>query len=299
MSAVAAPPDRRFRRAHVKPTRRRRATRRFAAALLGYCAAAAAAGYALYRGSIGVAHARVLEIDRITITGNARLSAGEVLGLLAGLRGENVLRADLDRWRRRLLASPWVRDAALRRALPSAVDVTIVERQPAMTARVNGEMYLVDDRGVIIDQYGPQYADFDMPIVDGLAAPGVQGAMTDEARALLAARVIASLKGAPEIAARVSQIDVSDLHNATVMLSGDEAVLELGEDLFLARLQAYTDVRSAIRERMIDIDAVDLRFDDRIYVRPGPRASAAGRMTKAATAREAGGRPRRSTRRHL
>ena len=34
-------------------------------------------------------------------------------------------------------------------------------------------MYLVDERGVIIDQYGPQYADLDLPIVDGLsAAPG-------------------------------------------------------------------------------------------------------------------------------
>ena len=33
------------------------------------------------------------------------------------LEGESLLWTDLDRWRRRLLASPWVRDAELRRSL--------------------------------------------------------------------------------------------------------------------------------------------------------------------------------------
>ncbi len=46
----------------------------------------------------------------------------------------------------------------------------VVERQPIGIGRINGEMYLVDEHGVVIDQYGPQYADLDLPIVDGLAA---------------------------------------------------------------------------------------------------------------------------------
>ena len=70
---------------------------------------------ALYRGIEVVAHARVLQIDRIVVRGNERLSKGDVLSLLNGLRGENLVWTDLDRWRAQLLASPWVRDAALRR----------------------------------------------------------------------------------------------------------------------------------------------------------------------------------------
>ena len=141
-------------------------------------------------------HAHVLRIDRIVVRGNERLSDGEVLAVLSGLRGENLMWTDLDAWRRRLLASPWVRDAALRRSLPSTVEVMVSERQPIGIGRIDGELYLVDERGVIIDQYGPQYADFDLPIVDGLAArAGDGGSMTDEARAELAARLIAALQG--------------------------------------------------------------------------------------------------------
>ena len=268
MRAVAAQTDRRFRRAHVKPGRRRR-WRRFVKPLLLWAAVAAALAFGVYRTSVIVARAHVLVVDRIIVRGNERLSDADVRVVLNGLRGESLIWTDLDRWRRRLMASPWVRDAALRRSLPSTVEVVVSERQPIGIARVNGEMYLVDERGVIIDQFGPQYADVDLPIVDGLSASAAEtGSMTDEARAELAARLIAAVKGTPEIARRLSQVDVTDLHNASVILSGDRALIQLGEDQFLARLQAYLELAPALRERVADIDYVDLRFDDRIYVRP-------------------------------
>jgi cell division protein FtsQ len=196
------------------------------------------------------------------------LSRGEVLAVLNGLRGESLVWTDLDRWRKRLMASPWVRDAALRRSLPSTVEVVVSERQPIGIGRINGDTYLVDERGAVIDQYGPQYAELDLPIVDGLSASPDSGSMIDEARADLAARVIGAMKAEPQIARRLSQVDVTDLHNAAVILSGDHAVIQLGEDRFLPRLRAYLELAPALRQRVTDIDYVDLRFDDRIYVRP-------------------------------
>jgi cell division septal protein FtsQ len=274
MSAIAAPADRRFRRSHVKPARRKRDWRALVRPVLQYGLLAAVLGYGVYWTSSVGAYARVLQVDRIDVAGNQRLSKGEVLAILNGLRGQNIVWADLDAWRRRLLASPWVRDAALRRSLPSTVQVVVFERRPMAIGRVNGEMYLVDERGVVIDQYGPQYADLDLPIVDGLAAsPNEGGSMTDDARAELAARLIGSLGAKPAIARRLSQVDVTDLHNAAVILSGDPAVIQLGEDQFLPRLESYLGLAAALRERVADIDYVDLRFDDRIYVRPAAKAS--------------------------
>lgn len=275
MSSVAARFDRRFRRAHIKPARKRRNWRALMKPLARDVLIGVAVAYGIYRGSLVAAHAHVLRIDRIVVHGNHRLSQGEVLAVLNGLHGESLVWTNLDLWRKRLLASPWVLDAALRRSLPSTVEVTVRERQPVSLARLDGEMYLVDERGVLIDQYGPQYADLDLPIVDGLvAAPGEDPSKTDEARAGLAARVIASLKAKPEIAGRLSQVDVSDLHNARVIMSGDPAVIQLGEDQFLRRVQSYLDLASALRERVPDIDYADLRFDDRIYVRPASAPAA-------------------------
>ena len=48
-----------------------------------------------------VAQARMLQIDRVVVRGNTRLSTGEVLALLNGLRGENLVWTDLGAWRRR------------------------------------------------------------------------------------------------------------------------------------------------------------------------------------------------------
>ena len=74
-----------------------------------------------------------------------------------------------------------------------------------------------------------------------------------------------------DIAGRLSQIDVSDLHNAQVIVSGDAAVISLGDDQFLARLESYLELAPALHERVAEIDHVDVRFENRIYVRPKKR----------------------------
>jgi len=270
--------DKRFRRSHVKPALKRRGWRGRIKPLAAYGCVAAALAFGCYRVSMLAAQAHVLQVGRIAVRGNERLSRGEVLALLNGLRGESLLWTNLDLWRRRLVASPWVRDAALRRSLPSTVEVAIVERRPVGIGRINSDLYLVDDRGVVIDQYGPQYTDLDLPIIDGLSAsPNDSPTMTDETRAELAARVIAAIKARPAIAKRLSQIDVSDAHNATVILSGDPARIQLGDDQFVPRLESYLQLASALRERVAEIDYVDLRFEDRIYVRPAARDVRPGR----------------------
>jgi cell division protein FtsQ len=264
--------DRRFRRAQLKPARRRRKWHGFARRAIQFAVVAPALVYGASRASMAAANAEVLRIDRIRVHGTERLTHGDVLAILTGLQGESLLWTDLNAWRRRLLSSPWVRDAALRRSLPSTVEVVISERRPIGIGRINGDMYLVDDRGVIIEQYGPQYAQFDLPVIDGLSAAPAGGTMTDASRADLAARLIASVAAKPAIARRLSQIDVSDAHNASVILTGDSAVIRLGDDRFLARIESYIQLAGALRERVSDIDYVDLRFDDRIYVRPAVKS---------------------------
>ena len=58
--------------------------------------------------------------------------------------------------------------------------------------------------------------------------------------------------------------------------TNDTALLRVGDARFSERLQSYLDLRSALRERIADIDYVDLRFDPRVYVRPQGRMRAAG-----------------------
>lgn len=267
--AVATATDKRFRRAHVKPSRKRSLASKQAWAAGRAAMLCAVLIYGGYRGVVLVADAETLQISHLVVRGHERLSAGEVLALVDGLRGQNILMVHLDDWRHRLLASPWVDGATIRRVLPSTVEITVHERRPMGIGRIGTALYLIDGKGVIVDEYGPAYADVDLPIIDGLGtSPENGGTLVDPLRAEFAGRVIAELSVRPEIARRVSQIDVSDLHDAVVILDGDTALLRIGDTEFVARLQQYIDLAPALHERMAAIDYVDLRFDERLYVRP-------------------------------
>ena len=211
----------------------------------------------------------------MTVRGHERLSTGEVLALVDGLRGQNILSVSLDQWQTRLLSSPWVESATIRRVLPSTVEIVVHERRPMGIGRVGSALYLIDAKGVLIDEYGPSYADIDLPIIDGLAGSPRDGSLIDQPRAEFAARVIGAIAARPDIASRVSQLDVADLHDAVAILDGDPALLRLGDTDFVARLQQYIDLAPALSERLNAIDYVDLRFDERLYVRPVKTAAQA------------------------
>ena len=275
--AVKAPAEKNFRRAKVRPGGRKSSSgsgvMRFASwRIARWGLAVVVVGYAGYRGTSLVLHAAGLQVRKIVVHGNARISSGEVQAIVDGLRGSSILTADLSSYRRRLKESPWVADVALRRVLPSTVEVFVSERTPIGLCRLGNALYLVDAGGTLIDEFGPQYSEFDLPIIDGLVtSPGSGQPSIDERRADLAARVIESLEGRKDIAQRVSQIDVRDVHNAVVMLQDDGALLHLGEEKFLERLQSYVNLAPALRERVSEIDYVDLRFGERVYVRPAKK----------------------------
>ena len=276
MSPVSAPADKRFRRAHVKPGRRRR-WRTWSGPLARWGLIALVASVALYEAGVMVAHARLLQIREISVRGNTRIQTPVVIAALEGLKGQSILWSGLASWRERLLASPWVKDAVLRRVLPSTIEVVVRERVPIGLGRIHGALYLVDEQGVVIDEYGPAYESLDLPMIDGLSSSDGDGGTVDRARAELAGRLIASLASSPEISDKLSQVDVSDPRNAAVILNDDPAVIYVGTDRFLPRLQSYLQLAPTMRERVAGIDLVDLRFDDRnrIYVTPAAKGSRA------------------------
>lgn len=276
--SVKAPAEKNFRRARVKPARRRGWRAYIRLSHLFRVAAAFIAIYAVYRAFDLVVTAAPLQVNRIAVRGNVRLSSGEVQALAGGLRGSSILLADLGFYRSKLLETPWIADVALRRVLPGTIEVFISERTPIGLCRLRDDLFLVDREGTLIDQFGPQYVEFDLPIIDGLVrTPDRTQPTIDPARAELAARVIESIGANRSLAKRISQIDVHDARNAVVLLDDDPALLQVGEARFLQRLQSYLDIAPALRERVPEIDYVDMRFEERVYVRPASSRGEGGR----------------------
>ena len=271
---VSAAADRRFRRSQVKPGRRRSwrtILRRIVILGIGGAALLALGAWFV----LSFSNASMFRIDRVVVHGNHKLRVAEVEELLEGINQHTIFHVDLEEFRLRLLDSPWVSDAVLRRVFPSTVEVRVTERVPLAIARLNRLSYLVDDTGVIIDAAGPEYREFDLPIIDGLLTDDASGTIADPQRVQLVERLLADLSARSDLLKRVSQVDVTNPRNAVVLLDGEPARLYLGDREFLARLTRYEEAAQAVRERVRAIDYYDLRFD-RQFVGALPGGGAAG-----------------------
>ena len=273
-AGIAAPADRRFHRSGLRPEQRRvgRTILRSAKWVVGM-AVVVAGGFWL---TDVVLHARMLTVQHVRVRGNVRLSEGDVQSLVDGIRGENIFRVDFEPYRQRVLDSPWVSSVALSRVLPSTIDVRVTERTPMAVARVGQQLFLVDDAGVIIDEYGAAYRDLDLPIVDGLvSSPAGKGPLVDHERVAVSAAFLAALADRPDLSQRLSQVDVTNAHDIIVMFDHDPVWLHLGDDRFVERLNRYLELVPTLQERFVDIDYVDLRFGERVFVRSRGRTDTA------------------------
>ena len=136
-------------------------------------------------------------------------------------------------------------------------------------ARLGQQLYLVDDQGFIIDEFGPEYREFDLPIVDGLVRSSVAaGSQLEPAGVRAAGRFLEALRAKPGLRRRVSQIDVTDPRDMVVLLDDDGALLHVGDTRFVDRLTNYLQIAPTIKGQMKALDFVDLRYDEHVYVRP-------------------------------
>ena len=265
--AVYTRPDKRFHRAHRRPGRR---LFNPVYRLVGKMIIALSL---LIVGVYGCVHvlqrSPLLRIDTLDVQGNKRLSNGEALALVSVLSGQNILSADLNEGRANLLTSSWVQNATLRRVFPSTVEIVIEEREPLGLGRFGSKLYLIDPSGQILDEYGPRFSDLSLPIIDGLSDRLESGkeSLVDR-RVTLASRLIASMHDDTELMERISQVDVTDPYDAVILLQGDPAFLHLGEERFAERLKTYLELLPSLRDRVPSVDYVDLRFEQRVYVRP-------------------------------
>ena len=274
LPGVSAPADRRYRRPDLRPERRRLGRRlvRVVRWLVPVLLLAAGVSWLFDT----MFETRLLAVGHVSVRGNVHLSAGDVQALVGGIRGENIFRVDLDAYRRRLLDSPWVADVTLWRVLPGTIEIRVVERSPMAIARLGHQLFLVDDAGVIIDEYGAEYREFDLPIVDGLvSSPGAAGPLVHRERVRLTGALLASLNARPELRRRLSQVDVSNPHDIVVMFDNDPVWLHLGESQFLERLTTYLELAPTLKERFVAVDYVDLRFGERVFVHSRGRTGGA------------------------
>ncbi|MBI9090429.1 MAG: FtsQ-type POTRA domain-containing protein [Desulfobacterium sp.] len=211
-------------------------------------------------------------LKTINVSGTNTLDRAEVLSQAEIAEGDNVLGINLNTVRLKLIAHPWIRDAAVSRQIPSTLSITVVEEQAVAKAVVDDELeILLDIQGQPFKRYDPglDIRASSLPAIFGLTLEsmdpgyGFSGKLHDAVVAVLA------LKGIDRIDKITADRDVG-IKIATRIFDGRDAVgntpitLKLGFDGFQAKLNNVEQIidymeTSVAQKRLSCIDMFNIR----------------------------------------
>jgi len=195
-------------------------------------------------------------VRSLHIEGRSRTPMADIMEAIGVKKNDPILQLSLEEVRERLQAIHSIREAAVDRALPGALYVRIVEREPVALWQNQGSVSLVDDKGIVMQ--GVDITPYkNLPLIVGDGAPS----HVEELMKILGS--------SPQLARQfASAIRVGD-RRWNLRLHGDIEV-KLPEDGAVDALSrlAVMDKEEQLLKR--DIKVIDLRVPDRVFIKLSP-----------------------------
>lgn len=207
-------------------------------------------------------HSKVFELEEVLFVGNSHLSDAELLRLMGVRMGRNLLNVSSEEMTEGLTSSPWVREARLRKEFMHRIRVMVVEAEPVALLRTEKGMYLVDDQGVVLETLDEKTEMF-FPIIIA-SRPESHGEAYGEA--LLLAQVVKETG----LLKNHARVEIVGLEKGVTALSVrvDNVEVRVGHGEYRKKLARYFELSDDIRRRQIDVEYVDVRFANRVVVKP-------------------------------
>ncbi len=195
-------------------------------------------------------------VQEIFVQGRQRTSVDALRKALRLERGTPILAFDPDVIQSRIEALPWIRTATIERQLPDVVHLQLVERQPMAIWQHDGTFSLIDTAGAVIDiDRLDSYRQL-IVIVGSDAPENAAGLFT----------VLAQL---PDLARRVTAAVRVGSRRWNLHFEGGITV-RLPEEDPAGAWHRLADLDQTYGLLARSVSAVDLRYPDRVIVRPGP-----------------------------
>ncbi|PIR31827.1 MAG: hypothetical protein COV36_06745 [Alphaproteobacteria bacterium CG11_big_fil_rev_8_21_14_0_20_44_7] len=197
-----------------------------------------------------------LKLDLVTFKGDKYIGQAQLVEELGLFDGIPILALNLEELRNEIKTKNWVKEAQIRRELPSKLQIKIVERTPIAIWQYKHELNLIDEEGKVLTK---------LDSADGLPFPLIVG----EGANIKATEIFSLLETEKLLYDRVyAAVRLSDRRWNVMFINGIEVMLpeENMQDAWkkLARMQ--------LEKQVLDrkIKTIDLRMPDRVYIQaPG------------------------------
>ena len=207
------------------------------------------------------------QVREVTVSGTNRVTYEDVLERLRLQSGETLFSVNSTELVDRLKSHPWIKEAAVNRALFHTLAVTITERRPAAVLRTPSLNLLLDEEGRVLSVLGEE----DDPVLPVLVGVDPRRLIQGQAQSRQVARAGIELAGLVGQAVEGRpQVDAGNPENLVASVQGLR--FQFGPSSFEEKWDRYRRLQPTLRARVDNgggqfRSEIDLRYPGKVIVR--------------------------------
>jgi cell division protein FtsQ len=198
----------------------------------------------------------------IVFIGNHHIKNDELMSLIKIKRGDKLFSVSGKELYTRLSASPWVKDATVRKELSGRMLINITEAVPVAILNISDRHYLIDKDGNILE-----------PVKEGtvLFLTVIKDIDPDKNKDTYAEAVkFVNILHAKRVMASEGILEITGHRPEDITLKIDNILIKIGAGDFDKKLERLQFVKNEIEARNMLVEYIDLRFANKIVVKPLP-----------------------------
>lgn len=216
----------------------------------------AAAGFWAYRQTQSDARFAVRHIE---IAGAVHTQRAAIEAITRRYLGLNLFKIDIALVQHDLHSLAWIQRIAIEKRVPNTLRINVVERVPVALAMHDGALQYVDASGAVCGDLSPSIGDSDLPIVTS----------ADDQELLRAVQFIDTLRAHdPIVYSRIGEVRPIAPRGFAIFDRDLGAIVYANADDVSSKFRSLYSIVQAEKLGRSDIEYADLRFADRIVIKP-------------------------------
>lgn len=200
-----------------------------------------------------------LRVTDVYIYGNQKLKYEDIMSVIKIKKGDKLFATDLKTIHERLMTIRWIKEAVIKKELGGIIHIKIKEAQSVALLRLKDNTYLVDKDGVLLEDIGDPVALF-LPVLIDIEPKENYQAYKE------ALSFVSFIKNNTSYTSK-SKIEIFGKRPEDISLKIEGVHIKIGSGDYENKMSRLDFVRQEIIKRNLNVEAIDLRFKDRVVVK--------------------------------
>lgn len=206
---------------------------------------------------------KLLIIRSVVIVGNKNLTETQIRHALGLKEGNSIIYPSSKTLYERLRKVSWIKDAIIRKDLNGTLTIQIKESIPVAIAMSEDKAYLIDYEAQILEDFTEKlkHSQIFLPTIKGIDP-------FKNRETLHAAVELLNFINSKNLAQSQDEIIITGSQPDNLTMNMNNIKIIVGNGDFETKFSKYAIVNSEIQKRGLNVQYVDLRFPDKVIVKP-------------------------------